>query len=106
MSFSTVNFSKLTAILNNFKEASFLKIAKSLELEKLIEAKKRSDRSDYEGKHKVLADLLRKYPSNFKVDSEVNNKYVGITHKPSGFKIHAPRKIIPENIENTINKKS
>jgi hypothetical protein len=102
----SISYSRLRNILNSIKEAELLKIAKSLELEKLIEAKRRSDSSDYEGKHKVLADLLRKYPTNFKVDSEVNNKYVGITHKPSGFRIHAPRKIIPDNIENTIKKKS
>lgn len=102
----SISYPSLINILNNIKRAELFKTAKSIELQKLLEAKRRSDSSDYEGKHKVLADLLRKYPTNFKVDSEVNNKYVGITHKPSGFKIHAPRKIIPDNIENTIKKKS
>lgn len=73
-------------------------------LDQLIEAKKRSDYQDYDTKTKILADLLRKHPNDFKVDSELNQKYVGITHKPTGFKIHAPRKIVPRNIENTIKK--
>jgi hypothetical protein len=75
------------------------KIGKSLELQKLIEAKKRSDVNDYAGKNRILAELLNKHPKQFKVDSDLNQQYVGITHKPSGFRIHTQRKLIPTGIE-------
>jgi hypothetical protein len=76
-----------------------IKLAKSVELTRLLEAKKRSDVNDYTAKNNILSDLLRKNPSQFKIDSELNSKYVGLTHKPSGFRIHAPRRIIPAGIE-------
>ena len=78
---------------------SIVKLAKSLELKKLIEAKKRSDAGDYAAKNRILADLLNGKPEQFKIDSELNQKYVGVTHKPSGFRIHTQRKLIPSNIE-------
>ena len=76
------------------------KTAKSIELTKLIEAKKFSDQKNYEAKNRILAELLSKSPKQFKVDSSLNEKYVGITHKPSGFKIHTNRKLVPAGIEN------
>jgi len=82
-----------------------VKLAKSLQLKKLIEAKKKSDNNDYGAKHKILGELLSDYSKEFKVDSLLNNNYVGLTHKPSGFKIHAPRTLIPVGIENSLNKK-
>jgi hypothetical protein len=79
-----------------------VKIAKSLQLKKLIEAKKFSDKNEYGSKNTILAELLSKYPKEFKVDQILNNNYVGLTHKPSGFKIHAPRTLIPVGIENKV----
>jgi hypothetical protein len=76
-----------------------LKLAKSLQLKKLIEAKRYSDEGNYNTKNDILRELLHKHPGQFKVDSQLNEKYVGITHKPSGFKIHTQRKLIPEGIE-------
>lgn len=76
-----------------------IKMAKSMELKQLLEAKKRSDLNDYSTKNRILSDLLNKNPSQFKIDSELNAKYVGITHTPTGFKIHAPRKLVPPGIE-------
>ena len=80
------------------------KIAKSMQLKKLIEAKQMSDKRDYGSKNTILADLLKNYPNQFKVDSALDNKYVGLTHKPTGFKIHAPRNLIPIGIENKANR--
>lgn len=82
-----------------------LKLAKSLQLKRLIEAKKYSDEGNYEAKNNILRELLHKDPKQFKVDSDLNAKYVGITHKPSGFKIHTQRKLIPEGIEKMSNQK-
>ena len=79
-----------------------VKIAKSLQLKKLIEAKKFSDKNEYGSKNTIIADILSKYPKEFKVDQLLNDKYVGLTHKPSGFKIHAPRSLIPVGIENKV----
>lgn len=83
------------------KNASFdlEKVAKSLQLKKLIEAKSMSDKNQYGDKNDILKDLFAKYPKEFKVDSHLDNKYVGVTHKPTGFKIHAPRNLIPIGIE-------
>ena len=75
------------------------KIAKSLELKRLIEAKKHSDKNEYGKKHEILKKLLEEHPKDFRVDSLLNDKFVGITHKPSKFKIHAPRNLIPMGIE-------
>jgi hypothetical protein len=83
---------------------NIIKLAKSLELKRLIEAKKKSDNNDYEGKNKILSDLMTKHPSQFKVDSELNSKYIGLTHKPSGFKIHAPRMLVPVGVEHNKDK--
>jgi hypothetical protein len=78
-----------------------IKLAKSIQLKKLIEAKQMSDKRDYDSKNKILAELLKKYPGEFKVDSITDNKYVGLTHKPTKFKIHAPRTLIPVGIEHS-----
>ena len=82
-----------------------LKLAKSLQLKRLLEAKKYSDEGNYEAKNNILQELLHKDPKQFKVDSDLNAKYVGITHKPSGFKIHTQRKLIPQGIEKMSNQK-
>lgn len=81
-----------------------VKLAKSLQLKQLIEAKKKSDKNDYGAKHKILGDLLNSHSKEFKVDSLLNDNYVGLTHKPSGFKIHAPRTLIPVGIEYSVTK--
>ena len=91
---------KLQALKEHIsKEAGLNKLAKSYELKKLIEAKGHSDKSDYESKNKVLKELMAKHPQHFKVDSSLNAKYVGLTHKPTGFRIHAPRFLVPTSVE-------
>ena len=84
--------------------SDLIKTAKSIQLKKLIEAKKFSDKNEYGKKNEVLAELLNKYPKEFKVDSRLDSKYIGLTHKPSGFRIHAPRTLIPTGIEHTVGK--
>lgn len=78
-----------------------IKLAKSIELKRLIEAKKLSDKNDYVGKNTILRELLQEYPKQFRVDQILNDKYVGLTHKPSGFKIHTARTLIPAGMEHT-----
>jgi hypothetical protein len=86
------------------KILGLIKTAKSLELRQLLEAKKRSDKNDYAGKNEILSALLKKHPEQFRVDQILNNKYVGITHKPSGFRIHTARTLIPTGIEQVYTK--
>jgi len=81
-----------------------IKLAKSIELKRLIAAKKLSDKNDYVGKNTILRELLQEYPDQFRVDQLLNDKYVGITHKPSGFKIHTTRSLIPTGIEHNYTK--
>lgn len=79
-------------------KSSHLKTAKSHELLQLIEAKKKSDARDFVAKNHIIQTLTHKNPSHFKVDSRLNRNYVGLTHVPTGFKIHAPKKILPAEI--------
>jgi hypothetical protein len=74
------------------------KIAKSMELKQLIKAKKMSDESDYVHKNELIRKMLIKNPEAFRVDSRLNREYVGLTHIKSGFKIHAPKSIVPSSL--------
>ena len=65
----------------------------------LLKAKKFSDEKNYEEKNKILRGMMEQYPDEFVIDSVLNNKYVGITHVPTSFKIHVPRNIIPPSVK-------
>ena len=88
------------AFINLIKKSS-VKVAKSQVLRDLIAAKKMSDDRDYIGKNALLKKIIHEQPNDFKVDSYLNRDYVGITHKPSGFKIHAQKKIVPSQLINS-----
>ena len=88
------------AFINLIKKSS-VKVAKSQVLKDLIAAKKMSDDRDYIGKNALLKKIIYERPDEFKVDSYLNRDYVGITHKPSGFKIHAQKKIVPSQLINS-----
>jgi hypothetical protein len=70
------------------------KIAASPVLTTLLAAKARSDARDYRGKHQRLRSLIAQYPNDFVIDSEDGN-ILGITHTATGFRMHAPRNVIP-----------
>ena len=61
----------------------------------LLKAKAYSDIKDYDSKHSLLYDLVRQSPDDFYIDSEEGSIY-GLTHSPTGFKIHVPRKVVDE----------
>jgi SNF2 family DNA or RNA helicase len=87
------------AFINLIKESGMKeKRARSKVLRGLIEAKKLSDNRDYIHKNELLKKLIHKHPDQFKVDSHLNSAYVGVTHIPSGFKIHAQKSIIPGEV--------
>lgn len=65
----------------------------------LLKAKKFSDSKNYEEKNRILMQLLYERPDEFLIDSDLNNKFSGITHVPTNFKIHVPRNIIPAAVK-------
>lgn len=67
-------------------------------LDMLIRAKQESDRRNYSAKHRILRTLLQNRPHEFVVDSSLDG-IIGITHKPTNFKIHIPRNVIPEEFQ-------
>lgn len=67
-------------------------------LERLLAAKFESDRRNYQEKHRLLRDLILKHPDHFKIDSTLNG-FVGITHVPTGFKIHLPQGSLPVKLD-------
>ena len=60
----------------------------------LIRAKQLSDKKNYSEKAKILNQLLKAKPGEFYIDSRQVHT-VGLTHKPTGFKIHTTKGSIP-----------
>jgi intein/homing endonuclease len=65
-------------------------------VELLKRAKESSDKGMYFHKHMILNDLTHNYPDEFDVDSD-DGKIVGLTHRPSGFRIHTKKATLPAN---------
>jgi hypothetical protein len=76
---------------------SLIALVKTARVAELLKAKEESDRRNYAAKHDILRKLIKKSPSEFKIDSEEGGIY-GITHIPSGFKIHIPKSAVPEEL--------
>lgn len=57
-------------------------------------AKEHSDKGEYGHKTQLVRNLLHSYPQDFVVDSP-EGQFVGITHVPTGFKMHISRAIVP-----------
>lgn len=70
-------------------------------IDNLLAAKKHSDHRQYKYKHEILALMLSKSPEDFYIDSD-DGGIVGITHSPTKFKIHIPKKLVPSKIEKKI----
>lgn len=66
-------------------------------IQQLLQAKQLSDTRAYADKHKQLRAMIDKYPNDFVIDSEKNG-IVGITHKPTKFKLHVPLRVVPTNM--------
>lgn len=78
-----------------FKEA-----ADNDTLQLLIQAKEHSDKSDYAKKRDIMRKLLKREAHNFTVDSR-NRTVLGLTHIPSGFRIHMPERDVYDLMEKT-----
>ena len=59
----------------------------------LKKAKAESDRRNYKAKHQIISRLLDQRPGEFVQDS-TGQGMIGLTHKPTGFKIHAPIQVV------------
>src|SRR5262245_19991197 len=69
---------------------------RSRTLEQLLLAKELSDAGDYKGNHAIMQRLLAQAGNEFVVDSS-RGSIVGLTHAPSGFRLHLPRKALPDS---------
>lgn len=83
-------------LLNMLNKHAFLK---EKAIDNLLDAKQHSDKRQYKYKHQILALMLSKNPKDFYIDSD-QGSIVGITHAPTNFKIHIPKKFVPSKIEN------
>jgi len=63
-------------------------------LDNLLAAKAESDRGNYGAKHRILQKVIQDNFDDFVVDSEDAYVY-GITHVPTGFRIHIPKNKMP-----------
>lgn len=63
-------------------------------LNELKSAKSDSDKKNYSSKHARLRKLLSAKPDDFVVDSN-EGRILGLTHTPTGFRIHMPHKDLP-----------
>jgi len=63
-------------------------------LKRLMEAKRRSDARDYDGKTSIVRDLIKESPTSWEVDTPPANGILGLTHTPTGFRLHMPAKAV------------
>jgi hypothetical protein len=71
-------------------------------LEQLKKAKAYSDAKQYEQKHLLMHELIKKHKNEFTIDSDDGSDIVGVTHSPTGFQMHLPKEVIADlNINNT-----
>lgn len=63
-------------------------------LPSLLKAKDHSDKKQYGAKNRIMALMMYKAPDEFLVDSD-DGKFLGITHAPTGFRMHLPKNIVP-----------
>jgi hypothetical protein len=65
----------------------------------LLQAKSFSDARNYHEKNKILRNMMTERPEDFLVDSSLNRRFVGVTHVPTSFKVHAPLDIVPSTVK-------
>lgn len=71
-------------------------------LQTLQEAKKHSDQGQYSAKGALMFSAMMERPGEFVLDQQDGSGHPGVTHLPTGFQMHLPRKYIPAAvIENT-----
>jgi hypothetical protein len=87
---------KLSVLAGLEEEPSALKYAaKSETLKSLITAKELSDKKQYIRKNIILRALVSAAPDEFDISDEPKNGIVGLTHKPTNFRIHMLQSHMP-----------
>ena len=66
---------------------------KKSDVRAMRQAKVHSDKREYEAKHRIMRGLIMSAPNEFIIDSEQDG-ILGITHTPSGFRMHLPRNVL------------
>lgn len=90
---SVIGSLKARRIRNRYNLNDYVKEAAGA-LKRLLKAKERSDVGDYRAKTDQMRQLLREKPHEFEIDSDQGHT-VGLTHKPTKFKIHLPKTALP-----------
>jgi DNA-directed RNA polymerase beta subunit len=82
---------------NYFDEDAEVKSA--ADMHALMQARRHSSQAkeEYKKKTAIMAAALARYPEEFIVDQD--GRMSGITHLPTGFRIHVPREVIPKNVK-------
>jgi hypothetical protein len=82
---------------NYFDEEMDVKSA--ADMRALMQARKHSAQAkeEYKKKTAIMAAALARYPEEFIVDQD--GRMSGITHLPTGFRIHVPKEIIPQGVK-------
>jgi hypothetical protein len=82
---------------NYFDEDEGIKSA--ADMHALMQARTHSAQAkeEYKKKTAIMAAALARYPDEFIVDQD--GRMSGITHMPTGFRIHVPREVIPKNVK-------
>ena len=57
-------------------------------------AKEHSDAGDYSMKHKLIRQNMRRHADDWSIDSDDGKGIVGVTHIPTGFRLHMPKGIV------------
>ena len=65
----------------------------STKLQDLKDAKAYSDVKQYDKKHALMRQVIKQDPTDYVVDSSEHG-FVGITHVPTGFKMHLPETLL------------
>lgn len=62
--------------------------------------KELSDQRKYDEKHIKLRNMMEQFPYQWDIkdDPEVPNKFVSVTHWPTGFRLHTLRAMVPANV--------
>jgi hypothetical protein len=79
-------------------KSRFRKAAASDTLMALLAAKAESDAARYRAKHQIMRNLMKSTPADFTIDSDNGRGIVGVTHTPTGFRMHLPSGIIPADV--------
>jgi hypothetical protein len=61
-------------------------------------AKEHSDAGDYSMKHKLIRQNMRRHAEDWSIDSDDGKGIVGVTHIPTGFRLHMPKGVVDPDV--------